>query len=152
MSTKCLSLSLLINFGWKFTLLGIRLGIPACFLGPFAWESFFSSSLLWSNVYLYCWGMSIVCSRMMDPIFTSILWLYVFLLGNLSPLMLRDTNNKWLLIPVTLMLVVLGVCVCVCVLLLFCFAGMELLIFCFVLFVLFVFLDVVILLWLEFSF
>jgi hypothetical protein len=33
----------------------------------------------------------------------------------LSPLILRDINDQWLLIPVILMVVVVCVCVCVCV-------------------------------------
>ena len=34
-----------VYFGWKSTLLSIRMAIPACFLGPFAWRTFFSSPL-----------------------------------------------------------------------------------------------------------
>ena len=55
----------------------------------------------------------------MDPVFESILLVCVFLLGELSPLILRDINDQGLLILVILLLllviVVACVCVCVCV-------------------------------------
>ena len=38
-SMKCPFPSLLINFGWKSTLLDIKIAIPACFLDPFAWKT-----------------------------------------------------------------------------------------------------------------
>jgi hypothetical protein len=31
----------LTTFGWKLILLDIRMAIPACFLGPFAWKIIF---------------------------------------------------------------------------------------------------------------
>ena len=40
MSKKFPSLSFLITFGWIFTLFNIRIAIPICFLGLFAWKVF----------------------------------------------------------------------------------------------------------------
>ena len=66
----------LINFGWKS-----RVVTPACFFGSFAWKTF-SRPFLWGNVYVYCWGVFFVCSKIMDPVFAPILLVYIFLLGN----------------------------------------------------------------------
>jgi hypothetical protein len=46
MSIKYPSWSCLITFGWTSVLLDIRIVTPACFLGQFAWKTFFSA--------LYC--------------------------------------------------------------------------------------------------
>ena len=128
-----------INFGWKSILLEIILVTPAFFLGSVCLQNFFfPSPLLWGNVYLYCWGVFLVCSRMQNDascfcIHSVSLCLFI---GDMSALMLRDINDQRLLIPVILMLVVI-----VCVV----FTGVKLFIFC-------VFLCVVNLLGLEFSF
>jgi hypothetical protein len=51
----------------------------------------------------------------MDPVFVFILLLCVFI-DELMPLILRDINDQWLLIPTNLLLVlVVVVTVCVCV-------------------------------------
>jgi hypothetical protein len=112
MCMKCPSLSCLINFGSKSVLLDIRMAIASCFLGPITWKKI-SSPLLWGHVYLWCWGVFLVCPRMMNPVFTSILLICVFLLGNWVHWCWRNIYNQWLLIPVILMLVmVASVCVC----------------------------------------
>jgi hypothetical protein len=105
---KCPSLSLLISYGWKSILLDISMATPACFLTVCLENFFFYIPLLWGNVYLYGCYVFLVCSRMIDPVFTSILLACVFLFGELSPLTLRDINDQWLLIPVILILV----CMC----------------------------------------
>jgi hypothetical protein len=79
LSMKCPLLSLLIKFSWKCILSDIRMAILAFFLGLFAWKPFFHP-WLWGNVYLYGWGVFLVCCRMMDPVFTSILLACDFLL------------------------------------------------------------------------
>jgi hypothetical protein len=72
------------RFGWTSILLDFRIETPACFLGPFSWKPFFNL-LLCGNVYLWFWGVFLVCCRRMDGVFTSILLVCVFLLGNWVP-------------------------------------------------------------------
>ena len=107
----------LINSGWKSILLYTSMAILAYFLCPFVWKPF-SSPFLWLNVYIYCWGMFFVCSKMMDPVFTSILLACVFLLIDWANRW--DIIDQWLLILVILMFIVL-VCGCLGVLPLFGF-------------------------------
>jgi hypothetical protein len=47
MNMKYPSLSFLITFGWKSILFDIRMAIPACYLGPFAWKIVFQPFTLW---------------------------------------------------------------------------------------------------------
>jgi hypothetical protein len=65
---------------------------PASFLGLLAWKSF-SSLLLGGNVYLYGSGMFLICSRVMNPVFASILLACLFI-GELSLLILTDINDQ----------------------------------------------------------
>ena len=52
----------------------------ACFLGPFAWKTFFPD--LYSEVmFVFIAEVFLVCSRMMDPVYTFTLFICVFLLG-----------------------------------------------------------------------
>jgi hypothetical protein len=68
-------------FGWKSTLLDIRMALPACILDHFAWETIFPA-IFWGNIYLYFWNVFVAYSRMMDFVSPSILLACVFLLGN----------------------------------------------------------------------
>ena len=72
-------------------MLDTRLATPACSLGPFDWKSF---PILYSEVVSSLrLGVFLVCNRVMDPVFVSILSACVFI-GELSPLILRDINNQ----------------------------------------------------------
>jgi hypothetical protein len=81
MSMKCPFTYLLIMFGWKSVSLGIRMSTPACFLAPYSWKTF-PNTLLRGSVYLCCWNMFLLCSRIMDPVYISSLLACVCLLGN----------------------------------------------------------------------
>jgi hypothetical protein len=70
------------NFWLKIILLNVRMETSACFLGPFAWKTFFSSLLFWGSVCLCDWGVFLVCNKMLDPVYVSSLLFCVFLLGN----------------------------------------------------------------------
>ena len=59
--------------------LDIRMPTPACFLGPLAWKTF-STPLVWDSICLCHWGVFLVCSKMLDPVYISNL--LAFLLGN----------------------------------------------------------------------
>ena len=83
-------------------------------------ENLFSRPLLWGNIYLCCWCVLLVYSRMMDPVFIYILLACVFLLEN------WDINDQWP-ISVIFMFVVLAVCVYMCVCFpYFCFVSVKL--------------------------
>jgi len=60
----------------------------------------FSSLLLWGSYCLFLWRVFPVGSKMLGPHWISRLLICVFLLGELSPLMLRDIKEQWLLLPV----------------------------------------------------
>jgi len=83
MGMKCPSPSILINFGWMCILLDIRMVTPACFLGPFCLENFFLAPHYWGSVCLCCWGMFLVCSKIMDPVCIVSMLAYDFLFLNL---------------------------------------------------------------------
>jgi hypothetical protein len=53
-----------------------------------------------------------VCSKVMDPVCGSSLLAHVSFIGELTPLMLRDSIDQWLLVSVNF---VVGGIVCVCV-------------------------------------
>jgi hypothetical protein len=76
---KGLSLSLLINFSLKSTLLDMSIAIPACLWGPFAWKSFFH---LWCKAsgYFFQWDESLVSNIWLRLVCKPILLFYVFLL------------------------------------------------------------------------
>ena len=84
--------------------------IPASFLGPFAQKSFSRpllksclSLLLGSISYMPQKNESCLCIYSVKP---------HLLKSKLSPLMLRDINHQWILIPDILMVVIACVCVC----------------------------------------
>ena len=66
-----------ITFCWKSIVFDIRMATPAFFLWPSAWKLFFSS-LLCSSVWLCHWSMFSVCRKMLGPVYTSSLLVYVF--------------------------------------------------------------------------
>ena len=97
----------------KSILLDIRMATPACFLGLFSWKTFFQP-YTWGNVYLHCWGVFLVWSRMMTSVFASILLAYLF-----SFLLENWIHWYWEMLMTTdfylLYFDVCGMCVCVCV-------------------------------------
>lgn len=46
-------------FGWKSTLLDMKITTLTCFLGLFAWKNF-PSFLLWGSDYFCCWGVFLI--------------------------------------------------------------------------------------------
>jgi len=92
-----LSYLFFITFCWKLIL------ILEWLLQLISWDhllgKLFSNHLLWGSVYLCHWDVFPVCSKMLGPVYISSLLVYVFF-GDLSPLMLRDIKEKWLLLPV----------------------------------------------------
>ena len=90
----------MITFGWKSILLDIRMATPACFLGSYAWEIFFSSLLVWSSVCLFPWGGFPVSRKMLGSIYVSSLLACLFIVECLSPLLWRVVKDQWLLAPV----------------------------------------------------
>ena len=82
-----------LNFMWKVISFDIRMATPSCFLVPFIWKMF-SSLLLWGTVCLWPWGGFPVCSNMLGPVYITSLLVSVFFRRELSPLILRDINEK----------------------------------------------------------
>jgi hypothetical protein len=76
------------------------MGLPSApwLLQLVSWDNLlrklFSSLLLWSSVYLCHWGVFPVCSKMLGPVYITSLLVYVFFIGELVPLMLRDIKKK----------------------------------------------------------
>jgi hypothetical protein len=95
----CLWPKIYISVSIESIFFDIRIFTTACFLGSFAWK-LFSNILLWGSVCHCHLGEFLVWSKMLGPVYISCLLVYVFFLGELSPLMLRDTKEKWLLLPV----------------------------------------------------
>jgi hypothetical protein len=56
---------------------------------------------------LCCWGVFLLCNRIIAPIHSFIHFVSPFLLIELNQLILRDISAQWFLVPVILMLVVL---------------------------------------------
>ena len=99
MSIKCPSPSLLIDFSLKSVLLDIRMATPACFLGPFAWKTFSQPFTL--SRCLSLWLRCVSCKQQNVGSCFHIQSLSLFLfIGELSPLILSDINDQWLLTPV----------------------------------------------------
>lgn len=153
-SMKCASSYPLITFVWKFMLFDFRMSTPIsclCLLG----KPFYSPSL-WGNAFLCSWDAFLVSFKMTQNVrscFAFSLYICVFLLLELSPLMLKHIDDQWLLIPVILIsTIVVRVCVCVCVICMyvcmFLFFSFLLVWSCLIL----VFNDIVTLLVLPFSF
>jgi ABC-type branched-subunit amino acid transport system permease subunit len=65
------------------------------------WDHFlrklFSNLLLWGSDCLYYWGVLPLCSKRLSPVYLFSLLVYVFL-RQLSPLILRNIKEKWLLL------------------------------------------------------
>jgi hypothetical protein len=108
-----------------------------CFLGSFGWNIYFWPFSLkkYHSVLLRCTS---VCSRMVSPVYTSVLVILFFLIGEFSPLMWKYITNQLFFFLVILMLamvlcVYLCVCVCVyvcvCMILLFCFCWWRIIYF-----------------------
>ena len=96
---KCPSLSLLIDFSLKSTLLDIRMATPARFLGPFAWKTFSQPFTL--SRCLSLWLRCVSCKQQNVGSCFRIQSLSLCLfIGELSPLILSDINDQWLLTPV----------------------------------------------------
>ena len=85
------------NFWFKVYLFDIIMITAAWFLGPFVRKKFFPSLLVWESVCLCYWYVFSVYNKMMGPVYISSLSAYVFLLEELSPLMLRDIKEQWFL-------------------------------------------------------
>jgi hypothetical protein len=73
-----------VYFGCKSIFLAIRMAVPACFLGPFAWRTFFFLALYTKIMIIFVVVMFLVYSRMMDCVYVSILLACDFLLGIVS--------------------------------------------------------------------
>ena len=99
MSMKCPSPSLLIDFSLKSILLDIRTAIPCCFLGPFAWKTFFQPFTLSRCLSLWLRCVSRKQQSVGSCCRIQSLSLCLFI-GELSPLILNDINDQWLLTPV----------------------------------------------------
>ena len=113
MSMKCPSPSLLIDFSLKSILLDIRMATPACFLGPFAWKTFSQPFTL--SRCLSMWLRCVSCKQQNVGSCFRIQSLSLCLfIGELSPLILSDTNDQWLLTPDILIFGGRGVVECVC--------------------------------------
>ena len=99
MSMKCPSPSLLIDFSLKSILLDIRMATPTCFLGPFAWKTFSQPFTL--SRCLSLWLRCVSCRQQNVGSCFRIQSLSLCLfIGELSPLILSDINDQWLLTPV----------------------------------------------------
>ena len=106
MSMKCPFLSLLIDFSLKSTLLDIRMATPACFLGPFAWKTFSQPFILSRCLSLWLRCVSCKPQNVGSCFRIQSLSLCLFI-GELSPLILSDINDQWLLTPVILFIYLL---------------------------------------------
>ena len=99
MSIKCPSPSLLVDFSVKSVLLDIRMATPACFLGSFVWKTFSQPFTL--SRCLSLWLRCVFCKQQnvgsCFPVQSRSLCLFI---GELSPLILSDINDQWLLTPV----------------------------------------------------
>ena len=104
------------DFSLKSILLDIRMATPTCFLGPFAWKIFSQPFTL--SRCLSLWLRCVPYKQQNDGSSFLIQSLGPCLfIGGLSPLILSDINDQWLLIP----FIIFFVCVCsrVCVFLFF---------------------------------
>jgi len=53
----------------------------------------FCSLLLWRSVSLSLWDVFLICSKMLGPLYIPYLLLYIFLLGELNSLLLRNIKE-----------------------------------------------------------
>ena len=101
---------LLIDFSLKSILLDIRMATPACFLGPFAWKTFSQPFTL--SRCLSLWLRCVSCKQQNVGSCFRIQSLSLCLfIGELSPLILSDINDQWLLTPVIIFLFLFFFCV-----------------------------------------
>ena len=114
MSIKCPSQSLLIDFSLKSVLLDIRMATPPCFLGPFAWKTFSQPFTLSRCLSLWLRCVSCKQQNVGSCFHIQSLSLCLFI-GELSPLILSDINDQWLLTPVIFFYFYFLVCSRVCV-------------------------------------
>jgi hypothetical protein len=85
--------SLLITFGWKSVSLDIRMAAPACFLGPFAWKTFFQPFTL--RYLLSLLLRSVYCMLQNDESCLCIQAITLCLfIRELIPLVLRDIKEQ----------------------------------------------------------
>ena len=108
-SIKYLSPSLRIDFSLKSILLEIRMATPACFLGPFAWKTFSQPFTLSRCLSLRLRCVSCKQQNVGSCFCIQSLSLCLFI-GELSPLILSDINDQWLLTPVIIFLFLFFVC------------------------------------------
>ena len=121
MRMKCPSSYLLIDFNLKSILLDIRIATPACFLGPFDWKIFSQPFTLRECLSLRWRCVS--CMQQKDGSCFHIHSVSVCLfIGELSPLILRNINDQWLINLVIFLVVVCVFCWCevICII---CFHG-----------------------------
>jgi hypothetical protein len=86
------------NFWLKVYFIEYQDGNSSLFHGTICLEDLFKS--FYSDIFSLCyWGVFLVCSKMLDLVCVSSLFAYVFFIGELSPLILRDIKDRWLLFP-----------------------------------------------------
>ena len=120
MNMKCLS-SLLINFNLKSILLAIRIATPSCSLGPFDWKIF--SQLFTLRKCLSLKLRCIFCMQQKNEWSFHISVSLCLFTGELEPLILRDSNDQWLSVPVIFWFCVGGDILCAFPLFGFCCCG-----------------------------
>lgn len=80
-------------------------------------ENLLSRPFLWGSVHICCWGVLLLCIRMMDPVYVSTLLVHWFLL---IPLILRNANDQWLLLNPGILILMVFLCICVLIVFSFC--------------------------------
>ena len=109
---KCPSLSLLIYFSLKSILLDIKVATTACLLDPFDWKKIFLT--LYSEWCLFLRLRCVSYMQQKDGFYFRIRSVSLCLfISELSPFILRDINDQWLLSPVNLVFIVGDVNLCV---------------------------------------
>jgi hypothetical protein len=92
-------LSVLLHRFWLILVESLFYSISERLLQLVSWVcllgKFFFCPLLWGNIYLWCWDVFLVCSRMVDTTFINL----CLFIGKVSPLMSKDINYQWLFIP-----------------------------------------------------
>ena len=100
-SIKFPSPSLLTDLSLMSILMEIRRATPACFLGPIAWKTFSQHFTL--SRCLSLWLRCVSCKQQNVASCFCIQSLSLCLcIGELSPLILHDINDQWLLTPVNI--------------------------------------------------
>ena len=114
MSMTCPSLSFLITFDWKLILSNIRMATPTCILGPFAWKIAFQP-FTGKEFYFTgkCLSLTLRCVSCMQQnagswlsIQSISLCFFIFFLNwGVESIMLGDINEKWMLLPVIIVVI-----------------------------------------------